>query len=65
MALTVLKPSRPVNDPFVALETKLRKAVFPFQVALVVTINMFPSIGNIDAVKLKDFWLASPQQPRV
>ena len=33
--MKVLKPSRPVNDPFIALETKLGKAVFPFQVALV------------------------------
>ena len=55
MALVVLKLFRPVNDPFVALETKLGKAIFPFQVALIATINMFLSIGNIDAIKLKDF----------
>ena len=29
------------------------------------TINIFLSIGNIDAVELKDFWLASPQQLRI
>ncbi len=59
VTLTVLKPSRPVNDPFIALETKLGKAVFSFQVALMAMINMFLSIGNVDAVELKDFWLAS------
>ena len=56
--MTVLQPSRPVNDPFIALETKLGKWVFPIQVALVATINIFPSIGDIDGLELKDFWLA-------
>ena len=55
MVLIVLKSSRPVNDPFIALETKLDKAVFSFQIALVATINIFSSIDNINVVKLKDF----------
>ena len=65
VAMTVLKPSRPVNDPFIALETKLSKSVFPFQVALAATINIFPSIGDTDDVELKAFWLANPQQPSI
>jgi len=65
VALTVLKPSGPTGDPFVALKTKLGKAVFPFQLALVATVNMFPPIANTDAVESKDFWSASPQQPSI
>lgn len=53
MALTVLKPSGPTTDPFVALKTELGKAVFPSKVALMATVNMFPPIARIDAVKSK------------
>lgn len=59
MALTVLKPSGPTGDPFVALQTKLGKAVFPFKVALVATVNMFPPVSSTDAM---DFLSASPPQ---
>ena len=50
VALTVLKPSGPTGDLFVALKTELGKAVFPFKVALVATENMFPPIANTDTV---------------
>jgi hypothetical protein len=53
MALTVLKPSGLTGDPFVALKTELGKAVFPFKVALVATVNMLPPIANTDAVESK------------
>ena len=62
MALTVLKPSGPTGDLFVALKTELGKAIFPFKVALVATVNMFPPIANSDAVEPKGVWSASPQQ---
>lgn len=62
VALAVLKPSGPASDPLVALKTELGKAVFPFKVALVATVNMFPPIANTDAVESKDFWSAGPQQ---
>ena len=64
MALTVLKPSGPTGEPFVALKTKLGKAVFPFKVALVATVNMFPPISDIDAVKPKHNLATSQQQLR-
>ncbi len=51
----MLKPSGPISDPLVALKTKLGKAVFPFKVALTVTVNMFPPIANTNAVELNDF----------
>ena len=53
MALTVLKPFGPTGDPFVILETELGRAVFPFKVALVATVNMFPPIAHTDAVESK------------
>ena len=53
MALTVLKPSGPTGDPFVALKTELGKAVFPSKVALVATVNMLPPIAYTDAVESK------------
>ena len=60
--LTVLKPSGSIGDPFVALETKLGKAVFLFEDALVAAVNMFPPISHVDAVKPKHVWSASQQQ---
>ncbi len=65
MALTVLKPSGLTSDPFVALKIELGKAVFPFKVALVATVNMFPPIANTNAVESKGVWSASPQQPSI
>jgi hypothetical protein len=53
MALTVLKPSGPNGDPFVALKAKLGKAVFTFKVGLVAMVNMLPPVGNIYAVEWK------------
>ena len=65
MALTVLKPSGPTGDPFVALKTYHCKAVFLFKVTLMATVNMFPPIANTDAVESKAVWSASPQQPSI
>ena len=62
MELTVLKPSGSIGDPFVAMETKLGKAVFLFKDALAAAVNMFPPISDVDAVKPKHIWLASQQQ---
>lgn len=53
MTSTVLKPSDLNGDPLVALKAKLRKAVSPFKVGLMATVNMVPPIGNIYAVKRK------------
>lgn len=55
MTLIMLKLFKFVNDLFVALETKLDKVVFSFQIAFITTIYMFSSIDNIDIIKLKDF----------
>ena len=63
--LTVLKPSGPIGDPFVALKIKLGKAVFLFKDALVAAVNMFPPISHVDAVKPKHIWSASQQQSGV
>ncbi|MCJ1427230.1 hypothetical protein MMC29_005133 [Sticta canariensis] len=65
VVLTVLKPSGPIGDPFVALKTKLGRAVFLFQDALLAAVNMFPPISDIDAVKSKHILSASRQQSRI
>lgn len=39
MALIVPKPARPIGDPFVALKTKLGKAVFLYEIALMAAVN--------------------------
>ena len=52
--MTVLKPSGRSGDPLVALKTKLGKAVFPFKIALMATVNMFPPISNVDPIKPKN-----------
>ena len=53
MALIVLKSFDLAGDPFIASKTELGKAVFPFKVALVATVNMFSPIAHTDAVKSK------------
>ena len=65
VTLAVLKPSGPTGDPLVALKTELGKPVFPFKVALMATVNMFPPIGDTDAVESKDSWSANLQQPSI
>ena len=62
VALAVLKLSGPTGDSFVTLKTELSKAVFPFEVTLMATVNMFPPITNTYCVESKEFWSASPQQ---
>ena len=54
MVLTVLKSFSPTGDSFIALKTELSKAIFPFKIALVATVNMFPPIAHTDTVELKD-----------
>lgn len=54
MTLTVLKLSDPTSDSFVALETELGKAIFPFKVALIATVNMLSFIAYTDAVESKN-----------
>ncbi len=53
MALIVFKPSGPTSNLFVVLKTELGKAVFPFKVALVVTVNMFLPIAHTNAIESK------------
>jgi len=55
VALIVLKLSGPTSNPFVALKIKLGKVVFPFQLALIVTVNIFPPIANTNTIESKDF----------
>ena len=54
MALIVLKPSGRRGDLLVVLKIKLGKAVFLFKVALIVTVNIFLPINNIDLIKPKN-----------
>ena len=65
IALIVRKPSSPTSNPFVVLKTELGKAMFPFKVALIVMVNMFPPIANTNAVESQGFWLASLQPPSI
>jgi hypothetical protein len=55
VALVVLKPSGPTSKLLVVLKTELGKAVFPFKVALIVIVNMFPPIANTNTIESKDF----------
>jgi hypothetical protein len=50
----VLKLSGPTGDLLVALKTELGKAVFPFKDALIITVNIFLSIANINIIESKD-----------
>ena len=61
----MLKLSGRSGNPLVALKIKLGKAVFPFKVALIVTVNMFLPISNIDPIKPKNIWLAKHQARRI
>ena len=55
MTLTVLKPSGLSGDPFITLKAKLSKDVSTFKASLVTTINMLPSVGDIDAVDIEGY----------
>lgn len=50
----MLKSFNLIDDPFVALEIELDKAVFPFKVVFMVTINMLSSIAHINVIKSKN-----------
>ena len=49
----MLKLSGPINNLFVILEIKLGKAVFPFKIVFIITVNMLLPIAYINIIKSK------------
>ena len=54
MVLAVFMPLRFASDPLITLEAKLRKAIFFYNIRLIVFINMVPSLGDVDTIKAEE-----------
>jgi hypothetical protein len=54
MVLAVFMPLRFASDLLVTLEAKLRKAIFFYNIRLIVFINMVPSLNDVDIIKAEE-----------
>jgi hypothetical protein len=54
MVLIVFMLLRFASDPLITLEAKLRKAIFFYNIRLIVFINIVLSLSDVDAIKAEE-----------